>query len=85
MQFDELHIVFTLFKTALSQIPTSDIILPVEPPEKETGATKKSVEYLFLPEAEEILKVLAPRYLETTFLDVSSRMLSKGNPMTKVR
>ena len=65
MQFDELHIVFTLFKTALSQIPTSDIILPVEPPEKETGATKKSVEYLFLPEAEEILKVLAPRYLET--------------------
>ena len=62
MQFDELHIVFTLFKTALSQIPTSDIILPVE---KETGATKKSVEYLFLPEAEEILKVLAPRYLET--------------------
>ena len=65
MQFDELHIVFTLFKTDLSQIPTSDIILPVEPPEKETGATKKSVEYLFLPEAEEILKVLAPRYLET--------------------
>ena len=65
MQFDELHIVFTLFKTALSQIPTSDIILPVEPPEKETGVTKKSVEYLFLPEAEEILKVLAPRYLET--------------------
>ena len=59
------HLGFTLFKTALSQIPTSDIILPVEPPEKETGATKKSVEYLFLPEAEEILKVLAPRYLET--------------------
>lgn len=26
MQFDELHIVFTLFKSALSQIPTSDII-----------------------------------------------------------
>ena len=49
MQFDELHIVFTLFKTALSQIPTSDIILPVEPPEKETGATKKSVEYLSYP------------------------------------
>lgn len=65
MQFDELHIVFTLFKSALSQIPTSDIILPVEPPEQETGAEKKSVEYLFVPEAEEILKVLAPRYLET--------------------
>lgn len=35
--FDELHIVFTLFKTALSQIPTSDKILPVEPPVKEKG------------------------------------------------
>lgn len=65
MQFDELHIVFTLFKSALSQIPTSDIILPVEPPEQEAGTKKKSVEYLFVPEAEEILAVLAPRYLET--------------------
>lgn len=41
MQFDELHIVFTLFKTALSQIPTSDIILPVEPPEKKPVQLRK--------------------------------------------
>ena len=65
MHFDELHVVFTLFKSALLQIPTSDIILPVNPPEKEIGDSKNNPEYIFVPEAEEILKVLAPRYLET--------------------
>ena len=65
MHFDELHVVFTLFKSALLQIPTSDIILPVNPPEKEIGDSKNSTEYIFVPEAEEILEVLAPRYLET--------------------
>lgn len=33
--FDELRIVYTIFKTALSQTPTCEKILPVEPPVKE--------------------------------------------------
>lgn len=65
MQFDELHIVYTLFKSALSQIPTSEVILPLEPPAKEEGAAGTNAEYLFMPAAEEILTDLAPRYLET--------------------
>ena len=69
-EFDELRIVYTLFKSALSQMPTSEVILPLEPPAAEApkdGAAqvKTNTEYLFMPEAEEILADLAPRYLET--------------------
>ena len=65
LQFDELHVVYTLFKSALAQIPTIERILPVEPPVKEEEATGYAVEYMFMPDPEDILADLAPRYLET--------------------
>ncbi len=72
MQFDELHVVYTLFKSALAQVPTCEKILPVEAPKEdaeqkkeETAAAKANVEYLFMPDPEEIMTDLAPRYLET--------------------
>ncbi len=61
--FDELRIVFTIFKTALSQTPASDKLLPVEPPAKEPG--KASEFFLYEPSEDETLTVLAPKYLET--------------------
>lgn len=68
-QFDELRIVYTLFKSALAQSPTDEVILPLETPEAEApkgeGQVKTNTQYLFMPEPEEILADLAPRYLET--------------------
>ncbi len=61
--FDQLYVVYTVFKTALSQIPTCEQILPVEPPAKEKGKAEAS--FIFEPSEDEALKVLAPRYLET--------------------
>ena len=61
--FDKLNIVYTVFKTALSQIPTSEVILPVEPPAKENDKAQAS--FMFEPGEDETLKVLAPKYLET--------------------
>ena len=80
--FDELHIVFTLFKTALSQIPTSDKILPVEPPAKEKG--KASASFIFEPDEDETLQVLAPKYLETVVYAalVQSAASELGSRMT---
>ncbi len=60
--FDELHIVYTVFKTALSQIPVSEVILPVEPPQSD-GKAKGS--FIFEPSEDDTLEVLAPKYLET--------------------
>lgn len=61
-EFDVAHLVYPTFKTALSQDPTIDQLIPVPPPEvaDDAGAV---VEYE--PSEEEILEVLLPRYVKT--------------------
>ncbi len=80
--FDKLNIVYTIFKTALSQVPTSETILPVEPPAKEEG--KASASFMFEPGEDEALKVLAPKYLETVVYAalVQSAASELGSRMT---
>lgn len=82
--FDELHIVYTIFKTALSQTPASEIILPVEPPAKEKGKAKAKASFIFEPEEDEILEELAPKYLETVIYAalVQSAASELGSRMT---
>ena len=80
--FDKLNIVYTIFKTALSQIPTSEVILPVEPPAKENDKAQAS--FMFEPGEDETLKVLAPKYLETVVYAalVQSAASELGSRMT---
>ncbi|MDY6028814.1 MAG: ATP synthase F1 subunit gamma [Acidaminococcaceae bacterium] len=81
-EFDELHIIYTIFKTALSQVPTSEIILPVVAPPKEKG--KASAAFIFEPSEDEALEVLVPRYLETVIFAslVQSAASELGSRMT---
>lgn len=80
--FDKLNIVYTVFKTALSQIPTSEVILPVEPPVKEEGKVQAS--FMFEPGEDDTLTVLAPKYLETVVYAalVQSAASELGSRMT---
>ncbi|MEM6266157.1 MAG: F0F1 ATP synthase subunit gamma [Pseudomonadota bacterium] len=61
-EFDVAHLVYPTFKTALSQEPTIDQLIPVPSPTdiEDTGAV---VEYE--PSEEEILEELLPRYVKT--------------------
>ncbi|MEM6908696.1 MAG: F0F1 ATP synthase subunit gamma [Pseudomonadota bacterium] len=61
-EFDVAHLVYPTFKTALSQEPTIDQLIPVPSPTdiEDTGAM---VEYE--PSEEEILEELLPRYVKT--------------------
>lgn len=81
-EFDELHVIYTIFKTALSQVPTSEVILPVTAPEKEKG--KASAAFIFEPNEDEALEVLVPRYLETVIFAalVQSAASELGSRMT---
>lgn len=81
-QFDELRIVYTIFKSALSQTPTVDSILPVEPPTDKVG--KVSGSFIFEPGQDEALSVLAPKYLETVIYSslVQSAASELGSRMT---
>lgn len=80
--FDKLNIVYTVFKTALSQVPTSEVILPVEPPVKEEGKAQAS--FMFEPGEDDTLTVLAPKYLETVVYAalVQSAASELGSRMT---
>lgn len=60
--YDELHLVYNVFKNALTQIPTIKRLLPFEKIEEQKGP---ATEYEYEPSAEVVLEVLLPRYAET--------------------
>ncbi|MCD5405156.1 MAG: F0F1 ATP synthase subunit gamma [Desulfotomaculum sp.] len=64
-EFDSVYLVFSEFINTLTQRPTKQKLLPVEPPEqkqeKEVSAT-----YTFEPSAEIVLSELLPKYIEVS-------------------
>ncbi|MDZ4306641.1 F0F1 ATP synthase subunit gamma [Allopontixanthobacter sp.] len=62
-KFDVAHLFFSHFKSALTQEPTEQQIIPVPAPEIAPVETGAVVEYE--PGEEEILEALLPRYLKT--------------------
>ncbi|MBP2627189.1 MAG: synthase gamma chain [Firmicutes bacterium] len=59
--YDEVHLVYTKFYSALTQTPTSVQLLPME--DATVGSGKQ--EYIFEPSPEEVLKFLLPQYLQS--------------------
>ncbi|RKT57276.1 F0F1 ATP synthase subunit gamma [Saccharothrix australiensis] len=62
---DELHIVYTEFKSMLSQQPTAKRIAPMEVEFDPTPAAKLQSVYSFEPNAEALLGALLPKYVKT--------------------
>jgi F-type H+-transporting ATPase subunit gamma len=57
---DAVYVVYARFVSALSSPPTADRVLPVQAPEKKSGATP---DYILKPSAEAILEELLPSYV----------------------
>ncbi|MDT3698330.1 MAG: ATP synthase F1 subunit gamma [Thermincola sp.] len=79
--FDEIHLIFTEFRSAMTQIPTSIKLLPVEPPTEDSG---KGADYIYEPAPEELLSELLPKYIETTIYRalLESKASEQGARMT---
>lgn len=82
--YDELHLVYNVFKNALTQIPTIKRLLPFDAIE-ESGT---NASYIYEPSAEAVLEVLLPRYAETLIYsaileskasEFGARMTAMGN------
>ncbi|MEJ7900587.1 MAG: ATP synthase F1 subunit gamma [Thermomicrobiales bacterium] len=58
---DAVHIVYPQFVNTLTQRPVSLQLLPIERPE---GSSDKADDYIFEPDAKEVLNQLLPRYVE---------------------
>lgn len=63
-EYDEVYLIYSQFINALVQKPVLVKLLPAEPPAEAEDAESKKVDYLFEPEAEEVLGVLLPKYIE---------------------
>lgn len=70
-EYDEVHLVYSVFKSALSNVPTDVKLLPIESLPSEEVSEEKADEkgyhlsYSFEPSEEEVLNVLLPAYVET--------------------
>lgn len=59
---DGVFVLYARFRSAVSQIPTTDKVLPVS--SREDVSTQASLEYLYEPEPQELLASLLARYVD---------------------
>jgi F-type H+-transporting ATPase subunit gamma len=64
---DAVYLLYSRFRSAVSQIPTVTRLLPVTRPEPVAGAAPPT-EYIFEPERPKLLAALLPRYIETLLM-----------------
>jgi F-type H+-transporting ATPase subunit gamma len=60
-EFDEIRIIFAEFKSAISQVPLTEVYLPVSVDGQPAGG---AADFLFEPNANQILREILPRYLK---------------------
>jgi F-type H+-transporting ATPase subunit gamma len=65
---DAVHLVYSRFRSAISQIPTVVPVLPVALPERAGGEPEARVEYIFEPPKRALLNALLPAYVRTQIL-----------------
>ncbi len=66
-EVDEVYICYTEFKSVISQKPKAIKFLPIEPPSasEEVETKKGGMDFIFEPDAPQLLGVLLPRFVET--------------------
>ncbi|KMO86173.1 ATP F0F1 synthase subunit gamma [Megasphaera cerevisiae DSM 20462] len=62
-EFDEVYVIYTKFRSALSQEVRTVKMLPISQPDDD-GAKGPKEEYLFAPDAQHVLETLLPQYLD---------------------
>jgi F-type H+-transporting ATPase subunit gamma len=62
---DEIHVVYTRFKSMVTQEPTVVRLLPLEVEEQAVSESELLPLYEFEPESEQVLDALLPRYIES--------------------
>ncbi len=63
-EIDQLELVYTRFYTAITQKPTDITLLPIQQPTESASAAAAAADYIFVPNANDLLKSLLPRYVE---------------------
>jgi len=67
-EFDVASLVYSQFKSVLSQVPTTQQLIPVTAPDDAGTIDLGGARYLYEPSEPEILDVLLPRYINTQII-----------------
>lgn len=80
-EVDEVRLIYTEFVNAVSQRPVEVQLLPVVAP---AGVPEVKTEYMYVPNAEEVLNTLVPRFAEVVFFQalLESKASEHGARMT---
>ena len=63
--YDEIYVVYSEFKSAMSQTPRVKRLLPVQRPERtEENSQLKDIDYIFEPDRNQILDTILPQYID---------------------
>ena len=62
-EVDVVYLVYAKFVNAITQQPIAVQLLPVQPPAEETNE-RKTIEYIYEPDARSIFEALLPRYVD---------------------
>ena len=62
-EVDVVYLVYAKFVNAITQQPIAIQLLPVQPPAEETNE-RKTIEYIYEPDARSIFEALLPRYVD---------------------
>ncbi len=63
-EVDAVYLVYAKFVNTMTQRPTTEQLLPVQPPSKAEDGEKKTLEYIYEPDARTIFEALLPRYVD---------------------
>ena len=63
-EYNQLWIAYNHFKNVISQIPTVEQVLPMQPPVVEAEDEQAKPEFLLEPSKDEILEAILPQYVE---------------------
>ncbi|MEO0753926.1 MAG: F0F1 ATP synthase subunit gamma, partial [Pseudomonadota bacterium] len=66
--FDVCTLIYSQFKSVLSQVPTPQQLIPVTAPENAETIDLDGATYIYEPSEPEILDVLLPRYINTQII-----------------
>ena len=67
-EFDVATLIYSRFRSVLTQTPTAKQMIPAVPPEETPVVDLKGANYIYEPSEEGILEALLPRYINTQLL-----------------
>lgn len=63
-EVDVVYLAYARFVNTVTQQPTVVQLLPVQPPQQQEGEERKTLEYIYEPDAATIYQALLPRYVD---------------------